>query len=96
MAPLTDFSICNTIKDTDTGKVEVILNKLEGFSVPAGGEARIHFDDGTEARHYRANSNSIYISSQAAKTVTFVLKADGFAKVCIDVSKDKGSAEAVD
>ena len=95
-APLTGFSIYYSITDADTGKVEGTFRKLDGFSVPAGGEARIHLDDGTEAGHFRANPNSIYISSQAAKTVTFVLKADGFAPVSVDVAKDKGGAEAAD
>ena len=95
-APLTGFSIYYNITDADTGKVEGTFRKLDGFSIPAGGEARIHLDDGTEAGHFRANPNSIYISSQAAKTVTFVLKADGLAPVSVDVAKDKGGAEAAD
>ena len=95
-APLTGFSIYYSITDADTGKVEGTFRKLDGFSIPVGGEARIHFDEGTEAGHFRANPNSIYISSQAAKTVTFVLKADGFAPVSVDVAKDKGGAEAAD
>jgi len=95
-APLTGFSIYYSITDADTGKGEGTFRKLDGFSIPAGGEARIHLDDGTEAGHFRANPNSIYISSQAAKTVTFVLKVDGFAPVSVEVAKDKGSAEAAD
>jgi len=95
-APLTGFSIYYSITDADTGKVEGTFRKLDGFSIPAGGEARIHLDDGTGAGHFRANPNSIYISSQAAKTVTFVLKVDGFAPVSVEVAKDKGGAEAAD
>ena len=94
--PLTGFSIYYSITDADTGKIEGTFRKLDGFSIPAGGEARIHLDDGTEAGHFRANPNSIYISSQAAKTVTFVLKVDGFAPVSVEVAKDKGGAEAAD
>ena len=93
---LTAFSIYYSTTDADTGKVEGTFRKLDGFSVPAGGEARIHLDDGTVAGHFRANPNSIYITSQAAKTVTFVLKADGFAPVSVDVAKDKGGAEKAD
>lgn len=94
--PLTGFSIYYSITDADTGKVEGTFCKLDGFSIPAGSEARIHLDDGIEAEHFRANPNSIYISSQAAKTVKFVLKADGFVPVSVDVAKDKGGAEAAD
>ena len=93
---LTGFSIYYAIKDADTGTIEGTFRKLDGFSVPAGGEARIHLDDGAVAGHFRANPNSIYITSQAAKTITFVLKADGLAPVSIDVAKDKGGAEAAD
>ena len=95
-APLTGFSIYYSITDADSGKVEGTFRKLDGFSVPAGGEARIHLDDGAVAGHFRANPNSIYITSQAAKTITFVLKADGLTPVSIDVAKDKGGAEAAD
>lgn len=93
---LTGFSIYYNMKDVDTGKVEGTFRKLDGFSVPAGAEARIHFDDGTVAGHFRANPNSIYITSQAAKTISVVLKADGFAPVTVDIAKDKGGAEAAD
>jgi hypothetical protein len=93
---LAGFSIYYSIKDADSGKVEGTFRKLDGFSVPAGGEARIHFDDGTVAGHFRANPNSIYVTSQAAKTFTVVLKAEGFAPVTIDIAKDKGGAEAAD
>ena len=93
---LTGLSLYYSFIDADTGKVDGTFRKLDGFSVPAGGEARIHFDDGTMAGHFRANPNSIYITSQAAKTVTVVLKADGLAPVSVDIAKDKGGAEAAD
>lgn len=93
---LTGLSIYYTMKDADTGKVEGTFRKLDGFSVPAGGEARIHFDDGATPGHFRANPNSIYITSQAAKTISVVLKADGFAPATVDIAKDKGGAEAAD
>ncbi len=93
---LMGFSIYYTIKDADTGKVEGTFRKLDGFTVPAGGEARIHFDDGATPGHFRANPNSIYATSQAAKTFSIVVKADGFAPVSVDIAKDKGGAEAAD
>ena len=94
--PVTNFRVYFSITDTDSGKVEGTLLKLDGFSVPPGGEARIHFDDATMAGHFRFNPNSIYTTSQAAKTFTVILKADGFAPVSIDIAKDKGGAEAAD
>ncbi len=93
---LTGFSIYYTFTDKDTGKVESVFRTLDGFSVPAGGEARIQFDDGKVAGHFRANPNSIYITSQAGKVVDVMLKLDGFAPVTAQVMKDKGGAEAAD
>lgn len=93
---LTGFSLYYSFTDQDSGKVESVFRKLDGFSVPAGGEARIQFDDGTVAGHFRANPNSIYITSQAGKVVDVMLKVDGFAPVTAQVMKDKGGAEAAD
>ena len=93
---LTGFSLYYSFTDQDSRKVESVFRKLDGFSVPAGGEARIQFDDGTVAGHFRANPNSIYITSQAGKVVDVVLKLDGFAPVSAQVMKDKGGAEAAD
>jgi hypothetical protein len=93
---LKGFSIYYSIKDLDSGKVEGTTKKLEGFTVPAGGEARIHLDDATVPGHFRANPNSIYTTSQAAKTFTVMVKADGFAPVSVEIAKDKGGAEAAD
>ena len=95
-APLTNFSIYYSITDADSGKVEGTFRKLDGFSVPAGEEARIHFDDAMMAGHFRLNPNSIYATSQAAKSFSVMLKADGFAPVSVDIAKDKGGAEAAD
>ena len=94
--PLTGLSVYYSMTDADSGKVEGTFRRLDGFSVPAGGEARLHFDDGKMAGHFRANPNSIYLTSQAAKTVTVVVKAEGFAPVAVDIAKDKGGAEAAD
>lgn len=93
---LTGLSIYYSIKDADSGKIEGTFRKLDGFAVPAGGEARLHFDDATVAGHFRANPNGIYTTSQAAKVFDVVLKADGFAPVTVQIAKDKGGAEAAD
>jgi hypothetical protein len=93
---LTGFSLYYSIKDLDTGMVQGTTKRLEGFTVPVGGEARIHLDDATIAGHFRANPNSIYTTSQAAKTFTVMVKADGFAPISVEIAKDKGGAEAAD
>lgn len=93
---LTGLSIYVAIKDADTSTTEGTFRKLDGFIVPAGGEARIHFDDGAAPRHFRANPNSIYVTSQAAKTFTIAVQADGFAPLTTEIAKDKGGAEQAD
>jgi len=93
---LTGFSLYYSIRDMDSGMVEGTTKRLDGFTVPAGGEARIHLDDATMPGHFRANPNSIYTTSQAAKTFTVMVKADGFAPVSLEIAKDKGGAEAAD
>ncbi|HHS94292.1 MAG TPA: hypothetical protein ENK63_02980 [Rhodobacterales bacterium] len=93
---LTGFSVYYTIKDKDTGDTEAYFANLDGFSVPAGGDARIHFDDATVAGHFRANPNSIYTTSQNAKLFTVEVKADGFQPVTAQINKDAGGAEVAD
>lgn len=93
---LTGFSIYYTIEDLESGTVEGYFSKLDGFSVPANGDARIHFDSGEAQGHFRANPNGIYETSQAAKLFTVTLKADGYAPLKAEINKDAGGAEAAD
>ncbi len=93
---LTSFSIYYSVTDLDSGVVESAFRALDGFVVPAGAEARLHFDDTALPGHFRANPNSIYLTSQAAKTFSVTLKADGFAPVTVEIAKDAGGAEAAD
>ncbi|HEY8595136.1 MAG TPA: hypothetical protein VIL84_07815 [Devosiaceae bacterium] len=94
--PEAGFSIYYTIKDENDGKTEAYFRKLDGFSVPANGEARIHIDESGLPGHFRGNPNSIYLTNADAKTVTFELKLDGYAPVSTSVHKDKGGAETAD
>ncbi len=93
---LTDFTVYYTIKDGDNGATEAYRKQLSGFTVPAHGEARLHFDDGTQPQHFRANPNSIYVTSSAAKTFTVTLQASGFQPVTVSLDKDAGGAEVAD
>ncbi|MDG1375994.1 MAG: hypothetical protein P8P56_03015, partial [Yoonia sp.] len=95
-ADLTGFSIYYTIKDLDAGTTEAYLKPLDGFTVPAGGDMRIHLDTGEEAGHFRDNPNGSYATSQAAKLLTVTLKADGYALLTTEINKDAGGAEAAD
>jgi hypothetical protein len=93
---LIGFSIYYAITDADSGTVEATFRRLDGFTVPASGEARIHVDDATVPGHFRANPNSIYVTSQAAKTFSVAVQADGFAPMTVEIAKDKGGPEEAD
>lgn len=93
---LTGFSIYYTFTDANSGVVEGTFKTLDGFVVPAGAEARIQLDAGTSPGHFRANPNSIYVTSLAAKTVTVMVQAAGFAPVSVDIVKDAGKPETAD
>ena len=95
-ADLTGFSLYYTITDKDNGDVEAYFQPLDGFSVPAGADARIHLDDSGLPGHFRANPNSIYATSMAAKLLTVEIKADGYAPLNIEINKDAGGAETAD
>ena len=93
---LKNFSLYTTIRDNDSGTVEAYFRPLEGFEVPAGGEARVHVDDSQLPNHFRANPNSIYTTSESAKTFSVTVKADAFAPVSVEIAKDAGGAEEAD
>ncbi len=94
--PLTGFSIYYTIKDKNSGQTEAYFKRLDGFSVPAGKDVRLHIDDSGLPGHFRANPNGIYATSKAAKLFTVTLKADGFKPLILTINKDAGGAEAAD
>ena len=95
-APVTGFSIYYTVKNADTGKTEAYFEPLDGFVVPANGEARLHLDETGLPDHFRGNPNGAYKTNTDAKIITFELAATGFAPVTVTVNKDKGGAEAAD
>ncbi len=93
---LADFSIYYTIKNRDTGATEAYFTNLASFTLPAHGEARIHFDDSGLKGHFRTNPNSIYVTSKAAKLFTVALKSKGFKPLNIKIYKDAGGTETAD
>lgn len=94
--PLSKFSLYYSLTDKDSDKSESYFVPLTGFTVPANGEARVHLDDTSKEGHFRANPNSAYVLSTAAKTFHVELQAAGFQPVVLDLKKDKGGAEAAD
>jgi hypothetical protein len=94
-ADLTRYTVFYTMTDADTGEAEAYIFHPDVI-VPAHGEARIHVDEGTAPEHLRANPNSIYVTSMAARHVTIAVQADGFQPVMVNVEKDAGGAETAD
>ncbi len=94
-ADLAGFTLYYTFTDADSGETEAYILR-PAVVVPANGEARINVDDGTLPEHLRANPNSIYVTSLAAKHVTVAVQADGFQPVTATVEKDAGGAETAD
>ena len=93
---VTGITVFYTFTDADTGEEESYAAPLGALAIPANGEVRVHFDDTGLPGHLRANPNSIYLTSQAAKHVTVSVQAAGFQPVVLDVEKDAGGAEQAD
>ena len=94
-ANLSGLTVYYTITDADSGATESYIYHPQVI-VPAGGEARIHVDEGTAPEHLRANPNSLYVTSLAGKHVAVSVQADGFAAVQGTVEKDPSGAETAD
>lgn len=94
-AELSGLTVYYTITDADSGAKESYVYRPQ-MTVPAGGEARIHIDEGIAPGHLRANPNSLYLTSLSGKHVTVSVQADGFAAVQGTVEKDPGGAETAD
>ncbi len=92
---LSGLTVFYTITDADSGAMESYVYH-PALVVPAGGEARLHVDEGTAPGHLRANPNSLYVTSLAGKHVAVTVQADGFAAVQGTVEKDPGGAETAD
>jgi len=93
---VTGFSLYYTIEDLENGKIESYFLPLSGFVAAPKSVAVIHVDDSGLGGHFRANPNSRYITSQAAKTFTVMVKADGFQPISTEIHKDAGGSEVAD
>lgn len=93
---VTGLTVFYTFTDVDTGEAEAYAASLGALTIPASGELRVHFDETGLPAHLRANPNSIYLTSPAAKHVTISVQAAGFEPVKATVEKDAGGAEEAD
>jgi hypothetical protein len=94
--PLKDIVMFYSLKDDITGAVESYYKPLTGLALAKDETAAVHLDTGDTPGHFRENPNSIYRTSQNAKTFTIQLAASGYAPVQVELKKDKGGAETAD
>jgi hypothetical protein len=93
---LRDLVMFYSLKDDITGNVESYYKPLTGLALAKDETAAVHLDTGETPGHFRENPNSIYRTSQNAKTFTIQLAASGYAPVQVELKKDKGGAELAD
>lgn len=93
--PISGFTLYYALADVDTGAKEAYIAH-PNLSVPAHGDARIHIDDSGVAGHLHANPNSIYATTQSAKTLSVTLQLPGETAVEQTIKKDAGGAEQAD
>jgi hypothetical protein len=95
--PLSGVEVFYTIDDPTTGESESYYTDLgPDFSIPAGGERTVHFDDTGAPDHYPVNAYSLYATSTDALTITVEVSAGGVAVQTATVNKDAGGAENPD
>jgi hypothetical protein len=93
---MSGFEVYYQITDLTTGAKEGYHSKLEGFTIPAGGERVVHFDDTGEPDHYPDNEFSLYHLSMNEMQVDVTVSATGFAPQTASVKKDAGGDENPD
>jgi hypothetical protein len=93
---MSGFEVYYQITDLTTDAKEGYYSKLEGFTIPAGGERVVHFDDTGEPDHYPDNEFSLYHLSRNEMQVDVTVSATGFAPQTASVKKDAGGDENPD
>jgi len=93
---MSGFEVYYQITDLTTDAKEGYYSKLEWFTIPAGGERVVHFDDTGEPDHYPDNKFSLYHLSRNAMQFDVTVSASGFAPQTASVKKDAGGDENPD
>ena len=93
---LKQVNLAYQITSNDSGVTESYQIPLTGFELAAGQSARVHLDDGSEAGHFRANPNSIYVTDGSAKTFEVAIWSQGYREANVTIKKDAGGAEQAD
>ncbi len=93
---LSDFEVYYLITDATTGQKEGYYKKLAGFVLKSGEVQAIHFDNGTEPGHFKANKDSLFYKSPNQLTFDVSVSAAGYKIQTVQISKDAGGAEQAD
>jgi hypothetical protein len=93
---MSGFEIYYQITDLTTDAKEGYNSKLEGFTIPAGGERVVHVDDTGEPDHYPDNKFSLYHLSRNEMQIDVTASVTGFAPQTASVKKDVGGDENPD
>lgn len=93
---LSDFEVYYMITDMATGQKEGYYKKLTDFVSRSGETQAIHFDNGTDSGHFKANKDSLYYKSPNKLTFDVTVSAAGYKTQNVQISKDAGGAEQVD
>jgi hypothetical protein len=93
---LTGFVVYYEITDLVTGAKEGYCSELAGFTIPAGGERNVHFDNSGAPDHFPDNEFSLYHSSLNEMQVDVTVSATGVALQTASVMKEAGGDENPD
>jgi hypothetical protein len=95
-AELGGFLVYYEITDLTTGAKEGYCSALTGFTIPAGGDRVVHFDNTGAADHFPDNDFSLYHQSLNEMQVDVTVSAANVAPQTASVTKDAGGAENPD
>ena len=93
---LADFEVYYAITDTVTNQKEGYYKKLTGFVLKSGETRGVHFDNGTDTGHFKANKDSLYYKSPNKLTFDVTVSSAGYKIQTVQISKDAGGAEQND
>lgn len=93
---LSNFEVFYQMTDVTTGATESYYQKLDGFSLAAGSQDYVYFDNKTDPGHYPENQFSLFRSSQNQVDFQITVSSDGAAIATATATKAVGTGEKVD
>lgn len=93
---LGNFEVYYTMTDALTGASESYYQPLDGFTLAAGAEDYVYFDNKTDPGHYPENQFSIFRSSANQVDFSVMVSADQGGVAQATTFKSEGTGEKVD